>query len=100
VLICTSLYDGDFITLFIFIELLCGSDNILYNFPTSDRICRIFHGILSLPHKSVLNMNNVMLWSMYRMGLFLKIFISRRKTNEGWYGDWQMRDIDGLIGLC
>ena len=54
---------------------------------------------LNIPvlHNIVMDLNNIMLWSMYHMGFFLEIF---HLMNEGWYGDWKIRVIEGPVGLC
>ena len=48
------------ITLFRFITILCGSDNFPWNILHIRSEVGIFYRMLSLPHKNVMNLNNVM----------------------------------------
>ena len=47
------------ITLFSFKRVFCGTAGIMWNIPHSNRIWRIFHRIWSIPHNTIMDLNNV-----------------------------------------
>ena len=68
--ICVKMSQHIFITLFIFITMFCGTDNIPWNISCYSYIMTecgkyqgMSYGIFSVPHNIVMNLNNVMLYA-------------------------------------